>query len=100
MHFPRRVIGANQLDRAQVARAYGNRGSRLHRRTTGGGRGAEHCRVCGGLNPRSNPRAAKPATAEAFLEGLGQSVEGFEKSHPRLVQIVNGISNTLSNLGI
>jgi len=27
-------------------------------------------------------------------------VDGFEKSNPRLVQIVNAISNTLSNLGI
>jgi len=34
------------------------------------------------------------------LEGLSSSVEGFEKSHPKLVQIVNAISNTLSNLGI
>jgi hypothetical protein len=31
---------------------------------------------------------------------LRSSVEGFEKSHPRLVQIVNSISNTLSNWGI
>jgi len=41
-----------------------------------------------------------PQLLKLSLEGLGQSVEGFEKSHPRLVQIVNGISNTLSNLGI
>jgi hypothetical protein len=34
------------------------------------------------------------------VEELRSSVEGFEKSHPKLVQIVNGISNTLSNLGI
>jgi hypothetical protein len=41
-----------------------------------------------------------PQLLKLSLEGLSQSVEGFEKSHPRLVQIVNGISNTLSNLGI
>ena len=41
-----------------------------------------------------------PALLKLSLEGLGQSVEGFKKSHPRLVQIVNSISNTLSNLGI
>jgi len=41
-----------------------------------------------------------PQLLKLSLEGLGQSVEGFEKSHPRLVQIVNTISNTLSNLGI
>jgi hypothetical protein len=34
------------------------------------------------------------------LEGLSSSVRELEKSHPRLVQIVNAISNTLSNLGI
>jgi hypothetical protein len=34
------------------------------------------------------------------VEELRVSVEGFEQSHPKLVQAVNGISNTLSNLGI
>lgn len=34
------------------------------------------------------------------LEGLRSSARGFEESHPKLVQIVNAISNTLSNLGI
>ena len=41
-----------------------------------------------------------PRLLELSLEGLTSSVEGFEESHPRLVQIVNGITNTLSNLGI
>jgi Mg2+ and Co2+ transporter CorA len=41
-----------------------------------------------------------PRLLQVSLEGLSSSVEGFEKSHPRLVQIVNTISNTLSNLGI
>jgi len=34
------------------------------------------------------------------LRGLRSSVEGFEETHPKLVQIVNSINNTLSNLGI
>jgi hypothetical protein len=34
------------------------------------------------------------------VQGLRSSVDGFEKSHPKLVQVVNAISNTLSNLGI
>jgi uncharacterized protein YoxC len=34
------------------------------------------------------------------VEELRSSVEGFEKSHPKLVQAVNSISNTLSNMGI
>jgi len=41
-----------------------------------------------------------PQLLEHSLQGLRSSVDGFEKSHPRLVQIVNAISNTLSNLGI
>jgi len=46
-------------------------------------------------------RAEKnPELLDLSLKGLSSSVDGFEKSHPRLVQIVNAIGNTLSNLGI
>ncbi len=41
-----------------------------------------------------------PALVRHSLDGLSASVEGFEKSHPRLVEIVNRICTTLSNLGI
>ncbi len=41
-----------------------------------------------------------PKLRELSLEGLKSSVEGFEESHPKLVQAVNSISQTLSNLGI
>jgi prefoldin subunit 5 len=41
-----------------------------------------------------------PQSLQHSVAGLRSSVEGFEKSHPQLVQIVNNISNTLSNLGI
>jgi hypothetical protein len=41
-----------------------------------------------------------PELLKLSLTGLNSSVEEFEKSHPRLVQLVNAISNTLSNLGI
>ena len=37
---------------------------------------------------------------EHSLMGLRSSVDGFEKSHPKLVQIVNSISKTLADLGI
>jgi len=37
---------------------------------------------------------------ELSLEGFKSSVEGFEESHPKLVQAVNSISQMLSNLGI
>ena len=41
-----------------------------------------------------------PQSLEHSLQGLRSSVDGFEKSHPQLVQVVNAISNLLSNLGI
>jgi len=41
-----------------------------------------------------------PQLRELSVRGLQSSVEGFEKSHPHLVEVVNRISNTLSNLGI
>lgn len=37
---------------------------------------------------------------KASLDSLSSSVEGFENTHPGLVQIVNRIATTLSNLGI
>ena len=41
-----------------------------------------------------------PALADAAIGGLTASVEGFEASHPQLVQVVNRIAVTLSNMGI
>jgi len=41
-----------------------------------------------------------PQLLDLSLQGLRSSVDGFENSHPKLVQIVNAISNTLANLGI
>jgi len=37
---------------------------------------------------------------KSSIEELSASVDGFEESHPQLVQIVNRICTTLSNLGI
>jgi Mg2+ and Co2+ transporter CorA len=37
---------------------------------------------------------------EISNQGLLSSVEGFEQSHPKLVQVVSNISKTLSDLGI
>jgi hypothetical protein len=42
----------------------------------------------------------KPALFEAALKGLSRSVQGFEASHPRLVQVVDRLALTLSNMGI
>src|SRR5436309_2822118 len=41
-----------------------------------------------------------PELLKLSLEGLAASVEGFEGSHPSLVQLVNRICTTLSNIGI
>lgn len=46
---------------------------------------------------RVEPNAEQTTAA---LTGLSASVEGFEASHPRLVQIVDRIALTLSNMGI
>ncbi|HKQ36861.1 MAG TPA: DUF4404 family protein [Verrucomicrobiae bacterium] len=41
-----------------------------------------------------------PQSLERSINELSASVEGFESSHPQLVQVVNRIATTLSNLGI
>lgn len=41
-----------------------------------------------------------PTLRELSVRGLQSSVEGFEKSHPQLVEIVHRLSNLLLNFGI
>ena len=41
-----------------------------------------------------------PESLKRSLDELSASVDGFEKSHPGLVQVVNRICTTLSNIGI
>ncbi len=45
-------------------------------------------------------REAQPDEAAQAVEGLAASVRDFEVSHPRLVQIVDRLAVTLSNMGI
>lgn len=45
-------------------------------------------------------QAPNPQLLKLSLEGLSTSVQGFETSHPRLVEIVNAISLMLSNSGV
>ena len=45
-------------------------------------------------------REEQPDQATEALEGLAASVRDFEVSHPRLVQIVDRLALTLSNMGI
>ena len=64
----------------------------------GEGRGEESNRINrapGTEHGRSCRREEAPT-----IRGLSQSVEGFEESHPKLVQAVNSICTTLSDLGI
>jgi len=42
----------------------------------------------------------KPELVQVAVKGLSSSVNGFESSHPGLVQIVNRIAAILSNMGI
>ena len=64
----------------------------------------EHAESIAGFTEASTREATRsqqnPELLDLSLKGLSSSVEGFEKSHPRLVQIVNAISQTLSYLGI
>ncbi len=64
----------------------------------------EQARSIAGFTQVSTHEAMRTARDEQLLDlslkGLSSSVGGFEQSHPRLVQIVNSISHTLSNLGI
>jgi hypothetical protein len=41
-----------------------------------------------------------PRLLQLSIDGLSKSVAGFEQSHPKLVQIVNRICETLSGLGV
>jgi hypothetical protein len=43
---------------------------------------------------------AMPAQTAQAVEGLAASVREFEATHPRLVEIVDQLALTLSNLGI
>ncbi len=47
------------------------------------------------MSPEKNPESLNRS-----LNELSASVEGFESSHPKLVEVVNRIATMLSNLGI
>jgi uncharacterized protein YukE len=65
---------------------------------------AEHAESIAGFTERSTHEATREKKNSRLLklslEGLGSSVEEFESSHPKLVQVVNSISQILSNAGI
>ena len=65
---------------------------------------SEHAESIAGFAQTSTHEALrkdkKPDLYNLSLEGLQASVHGFEQSHPRLVEVVNSICVSLSNLGI
>jgi len=63
---------------------------------------AEAARLPAGAGDE-NTQAATGAEAESMddtVEQLRRSVEEFEGSHPKLVQLANHLANTLAGLGI
>jgi hypothetical protein len=64
----------------------------------------EQARSIAGFTEVSTHEATRskqdPELLKLSLKGLASSAQNLEQSHPRLVQIVNALSNTLSNLGI
>lgn len=49
---------------------------------------------------RAGNEPAKEETVQDTVEQLRRSVEEFEGSHPKVVQMVNHLANTLAGLGI
>jgi uncharacterized coiled-coil DUF342 family protein len=52
------------------------------------------------LEKTSDDTREKQKELQSSVDELRSSMAGFEQSHPKLVQAVNSISNTLSNWGI
>ena len=55
------------------------------------------------LPPMEKPEPSSEAEAESMQDSVDQlrrSVEEFEDSHPKLVQLANHVANTLAGLGI
>jgi hypothetical protein len=53
------------------------------------------------LSAREATRSEKsPILLNLSIKGLASSVQGFETSHPRLVELINTLCTMLSNLGI
>jgi hypothetical protein len=53
-----------------------------------------------GLQKTSDDTRVKQKELQSSVNELRSSVEGFERSHPKLVQAIDNISNTLSSWGI
>lgn len=79
--------------------------AKIQAETMGDDRKAELLQLLARLKAEAAAARARPdekslTTLKHSVEELRSSVQGFEQSHPKLVQTVNGISSALSNLGI
>ena len=81
------LLGTLKAEVAQLSRTHGEQAESIA--------GFTELSAHEATRAQQNPRLLKLS-----LQGLSSSVEGFEESHPRLAQIVNAISSTLSNIGI
>jgi hypothetical protein len=65
---------------------------------------AEHAESIAGFIERSTHEALRqqknPTLLKLAVDGLSASVNGFEVSHPQLVENVNHIANALANIGV
>ena len=65
---------------------------------------ADQAKSIAGFAQVSAHEATRPSRRRELLEtslaGLEKSVEEFEATHPRVVQIVGALSNALSNVGL
>ena len=99
-----RIRVAGKMDDAQKAELLKLLAELKSEMTTLASTHADDARSIAGFTDVSTHEATRgqprPELVEQSLEGLAASVRGFEESHPRLVQLVNSISTTLSNLGI
>jgi hypothetical protein len=81
------LLGTLELEVAELSKTHG-----------------EHAQSIAGFAELSAHEATRvdrdPKLLKISLEGLNSSVKAFEESHPRLVMIVDSISQTLANIGI
>ena len=65
---------------------------------------AEEARSIAGMVEHSVQEATRPGQRpgllQSALDGLRRSVEGFESSHPEMVETVNQFATSLANLGL
>ncbi len=92
---PKRGIGTNSSDCLMSCRRKPRNFSKTHREA------ADRVARCAEAFAQEANRAEhNHRLLKLAVEDLKKSVEQFETSHPRLVQIVGTISATLANMGI